>query len=93
MKRKVLLPASISRAIRAFGLSRDVLVELLSHIHEGIPRDYEMLRHHRTEDVRYYKHRIVITTQDGREHLFLVIVDDTTSPDHLQIAKIGHGLL
>jgi hypothetical protein len=88
-----LLPASISRTIRAFGLSREVLVELLSHIHEGIPQDYEVSRHHRAQDVRYYKHRIVITTQDGGEHLFLVIVDDTTSPDHLHVAKIGHGVL
>ncbi len=93
MKRKVLFPAPISRAIRDFGLSRDVLVEMLIHIHEGIPRAYEVLRHHRADDVRYYTHSIIIPMHDGGAHLFLVIVDDTTSPDHLQVAKIGHGVL
>ena len=93
MKRKVLVFPPISRAIRRFGLARDVLLELLVHIHEGIPRDFESSRRHRMDDARYYQHRIVIPKEDGGEHLFLVVVDDTTSPDHLVVAEIGYGTL
>ena len=93
MNRKVLLPPCISRAIWSFGLSRDVLVELLVQLHHGIAADYERSHHHRMDDTRYYRHRIVIRKEGGGEHLFLAIVDDTTSPDHLQVAKIGHGIL
>jgi len=91
VNRKALVPPRISRAIRSFGLSRDVLLELLMQIHEGIPREYEMSRQHRMDDMRLYRHRIVIATEDGVEHLFVVVVDDTTSPDHLRVAAIGHG--
>jgi hypothetical protein len=60
-------------------------------IHEGIPRDYEVSPNHRMDDMRFYRHRIAIPTEDGAEHLFVVVVDDTTSPDHLRVAAIGHG--
>ena len=93
MDRKTLVSPRISRAIRSFGLPRDILVELLMQIHEGIPRGYEVSRHHRVLDMRFYLHRIIIPTEDGGEFLFLVVVDDTTSPDHLIVSQIGLGTL
>jgi hypothetical protein len=83
----------ISRAIRSFGLPRGVLLDLLMHIHEGMVRDFESSRHRRmSEDPRCYRYRIAIPDNDG-EHLFVVAVDDTTSPDHLLVVNIGHGML
>lgn len=88
-----MVPPHISRAVGGFGLSRDVILELLVQIHEGIPRDFEASRSHRMEDARYYQHRLVIPGKDEIEHLFLIVVDDTTSPDHLVVTQIGHGTL
>lgn len=92
MKSKVIVPPRISRAIRGFGLARDILVELLMIVHEGTVRDYESFRHRRMKDDRYCPYRISII-HDGEEHLFVLAIDDTTSPDHLRIADIGHGTL
>ena len=93
MKRKVLVFPPVSRAIRSFGLSREILLELMVQIHEGIARDFESSRSHRMDDARYYQHRIVIPNDSGGEHLILLVVDDTTSPDHLMVVKIGYGTL
>ena len=93
MKSKVIVPPPISRAIRAFGLPRAVLLDLMMHIHETTLRDYESSRHRRMSDERLYQYRISVSEEDGREHLFVLAVDDTTSPDHLRILNIGHGTL
>ncbi|MBI2807101.1 MAG: hypothetical protein HYX68_19140 [Planctomycetes bacterium] len=93
MKSKVIVPPPISRGIRTFGLSREVLLELLVHIHEGTPRDYASSCHRRMKNDRYYQYRISVMEENGREHLFLLAVDDTTSPDHLRIVNIGYAIL
>lgn len=93
MKSKVIVSPRISRAIRAFGLAREVLLELLIQMHEGTVRDYQSARNRRMNDERLYQYRILVTDEGGREHLFVLAVDDTTSPDHLRIANIGHGAL
>ena len=94
MKRKVVVRPPISRRIRSFGLPRGILVELLIHIHAGIVRDFESSRHQRLdEDPTCFRYRIAIPEKDGGEHLFVVAVDDTTSPDHLLVVNIGHATL
>lgn len=89
MKRKVVLSAPISQAIRGFGLPREVLLRLLLELHEGLSDSYESHRHRRMKDNRKFFCRIIVPGI-SEEHLFAVVIDDTTSPDHFLIADIGY---
>jgi hypothetical protein len=86
----VVIGREISRAIRSFGLPREVLVKLLQELHDRLPEKYDHQREHRTDDNRYYFARIMISDMPG-EHLFVAVVDDTTSYEHLVIFKIGYA--
>ncbi|HZZ77509.1 MAG TPA: hypothetical protein VFE62_03260 [Gemmataceae bacterium] len=93
MKRIVIVSAPISRAIRGFGLPREVMLELLTKIHNEVPAKFEAIRSQRMDDDRYYRHRMIVHDIDSNtEHLFVLAIDDTTSSDHLIIANIGHGM-
>jgi len=90
--REVRVPATVSQRIREFGLSRPVLVSLLTHFHANLSNDYPASRRNRVRnDDRCYRYRIVIADGDAR-HLFLLAVDDSTSPDHLIPADIVHSV-
>ena len=94
MKRKVIVSAPISRAIRDFGLPREILLALLAKIHNEVSAKFEDTRHQRMDDDRYYRHRMIVhDTDSSTEHLFVLVIDDSTSPDHLVIANIGHDIL
>jgi hypothetical protein len=79
--------------IRSFGLPREVLIELFLQIHDATLSDYEICKHRRMKDERFYQYRITTSEDAGEIHLFVVAVDDSTSPDHLYIVNIGHGIL
>lgn len=91
MKRKVVIYPSTSRVIRSFGLTRDVIIELLAELHEGLPRKYDTLRQRRAKDPRKFLCRIVVPKKGGGGHLFVAVVDDSTSLDHLLVTDIGYS--
>jgi hypothetical protein len=90
--RKAIIPKPISESVGGFGLSRPVLVALLSHLHAKLPGDYPRFRHYRVrqhEDSQY-RYRVVVKDEALR-HLFLLAVDDATSPEHLIVTDIVHS--
>jgi hypothetical protein len=91
VKSKVIVPPEISRAIRSFGLPREILVDLLVRIHVAVLRDYESSKHRRLDD-RHYLYRIAVSDDAGNEHLFVLTVDDATAQEQLRIEAIGHGM-
>jgi hypothetical protein len=90
---KVVVPPRISRSIRKFGLSRQVLLDLFLEIHEGMSRKYDPKKAVRTQDARFTFYRISLSDDSGRDHLFVLRIDDSTSPDHLFIKQIGYAIL
>jgi hypothetical protein len=88
----VSVPPEISRAIRSFSLPREVLVGLLTRIHDAVLRDYESSKHRRMDDRRYW-YRIAIADGAGNVHLFVLTVNDAIAEDLLQIEAIGHGIV
>ena len=92
MSYKVVVSAQISRAIRRFGLPRQVLLDLFWEIHEGIGLKYDASSSVRGADSRYAFYRIAISDDTGQDHLFALLLDDSTSPDHLFINNIGYGI-
>ncbi len=93
MSFKVVVSAQISRAIRQFGLPRQVLLDLYWELHEGISLKYNPASAVRSADLRLAFCRIAISDDSGREHLFALLIDDSTSPDHLFINNIGYSIL
>ncbi len=91
MKRKVVISPPISRRIRDFGLSRDVLLRLLTELHQILPGQYSLSKYPRLKDGREFFCRIVIAGAEN-EHLFVAVVDDTTFPDHLVVSDIEHAI-
>jgi len=74
------------------GLPRDVLLDLLNHVHETLARAYEFIREKRdANDARYCNYRKVLSDELGVTHRFTFIIDDTTSPDHLFIVDLLHA--
>ena len=88
MKRKPTVPGNISAAWRAFALPRDVSLRLWNYIHVEMPVDYENLRGNRDPEGHGFRHKMVIQGELGERYLFILFVDDTTSPDHLIIADL-----
>jgi hypothetical protein len=78
----------ISRRIRSFGLRREVLIQLITSIHEDIPREYPKFQPFRTgADGRYRK-----LIEDGEIlHLFKFWIDDSTAQGFLIVADVWHS--
>ena len=93
MKYKAVVSARISRAIRGFGLPRQVLLDLFLEIHEAMPRKYDSAKAARTVDLRFAFHRITLSDDASKGHLFVLRIDEPTSPDHLIIKQIGYAIL
>jgi hypothetical protein len=89
VNRSVRVPKPISVRIGQFGLSRTMFVRLGAAIHSDIKHDYERFRKFRAKDNRCYKYRIALA-EAGERHLFLLKIDDSTSPDDLIIMSIRH---
>lgn len=89
MNRNVRVPKPISVRIGQFALSRTLLIRLGAAIHSDIKRDYEKFKKFRARDNRCFKYRIALPEADAR-HLFLLKIDDSTSPDDLIILSIRH---
>ena len=83
----------ISQTVRSFGLPRETSIDFYFHVHEDIPRTYEMSKKVRMADNRLFLHRYVSTDNSGMGHLFTFGIDDTTSADHLMIAQIQHRII
>lgn len=90
MKSKVSVPPEISRAIRSFGLPREILLGLLVRIHDAVLRDYESSKHRRLDDSHYW-YRIALSDDAGNDHLFVLSIDDATAEDLLRIEAIGYA--
>ncbi len=93
MSYKVVVSAQISRAIRRFGMPRQILLDLFWEIHEGIALKYDPATAVRAVDLRYSFYRIILSDDTGQDHLFVLLLDDSTSPDHLFINNIGYEIL
>ena len=90
MPRQVAIPKPISVKIGRFNLSRAVLVRLLTRIRSEIAEKYEQRKSIRSaHDERLYMHAMVVENVLER-HLLRFAIDDSTSPEHLIIADIGH---
>lgn len=90
MLRKMVVSQPISRAIGAFRLPRETLLDLRAHVHEDIPRKYENSKQVRMADDRLYICRYAATDKSGTGHIFTFAIDDTTSADYLMVDQIGH---
>jgi hypothetical protein len=89
--RKTVVPEEISKVIGSFGLSEEVLLELLGRLHTTIAEQYDLFRMDRQEnDDRFYLRRMTIVDGHGRRHIFALAIDDSTSPDHLFITSITY---
>ena len=91
MKRRLVISPPISRRIRDFSLPREVLLHLLTDLHQVLPVQYGSSKYPRLNDGREFFYRMIISGAD-KEHLFVAIVDDTTFPDHLVISDIAHAI-
>ena len=91
MNRRVLVPTPISLLIRQMGLSREMVVRLLTDMHFRLPREYLSYQRFRVADHEDNQCRHRFTVYDeGTRHLFVFRLDDTTSPDHLILLDIQH---
>lgn len=90
MPRKVVVPQPISQAIGLLGISRPLCVRLLTALHNDLSNVADEARNLRDpEDETLFLYPIRLT-EESRHHLFVLAVDDTTAPDHLVLASIGH---
>ena len=88
MKRKLRVPDSFVKKLgRLLGPDRELKNTVLTKIQDGVPDADRTDRDER--DNRFFVHQIPIR-RDQERHLFLVIVDDTTSPDDLILEDIVH---
>jgi hypothetical protein len=90
VKRKVEVPPDVSRQWRRLGLPRELAISLWNYVQLDIPEKYESLRTNRAPDGRGFKVKKAFQDNQGNAHLFIIIVDDESSPDHLFIAEIYH---
>lgn len=88
MKRKVIVNAKMSAAWRAFGLPRNVSVRFWSYLHTDIPENYAAIRVNRVRDGCSFRHHRIISDEDRETYLITIVVDDTTSADHLILEQI-----
>ena len=88
MKRKVVIPGEVSRKIRGFQLPRELLVRLLAEIHS---RDFQP-KQRSLDDDRFFWYRVSLL-ETGQRHLFVVLVDDSTSPDHLLLVDVRYSVV
>ena len=89
MKRRAYLEDDAIASIRSFGLSRQVLLDLLIHIADEMPARYESFQRFRNEDQRCAVCTISIL-EGNEQHLFALEVDDSTADDRLAVAQIVH---
>ncbi len=88
MNRKIKVPENISAEWRSFGLAREISIALWNYVHLEIPARYANLRVHRSHDDRSFRHRKVIKGASGEPYLFVILVDDSTSPDDLIVTEL-----
>ena len=89
MSRKTIVPKSVGREIRSFDLGRTFGNCLYAALQHDLPHQWADKRSNRlASDERCYETRVVLEDK-GTRLLFVVIVDDTTSPDHLFVVAIS----
>jgi len=88
VKRKLIVPASISAEWRTFGVPRDVTVRFWIYVHAEMPEKYESVRKERDHDDRGFRHQKVIKSNTGEAFRIIIFVDDTTTADHLIITEL-----
>lgn len=91
MLRQLVIPDPIRAKIRACGLNRHILVSLLNDFYIGFPERYNHSKKRRALGLADSCYReFVKLSEDTCQHLFVVLVDDATSPDHLFIHQLTH---
>lgn len=93
MQRKTVVLSPVGKAIRSFGLTREVLIDLLAHIHEDIAPKHGSINYARAKNNRHFEYRFAVTEKAGTGHLFVFEIDDTTSQEHLFIIEIRHQVV
>jgi hypothetical protein len=88
VNRKIKVPENISTEWRSFGLPREVSIALWNHVHIDVPGRYPSLRVNRSHDDRSFRHRKVFKDASGEPYLFVILVDDSTSPDDLIVTEL-----
>lgn len=86
MPSKVVIPKRISKTVRSFGLSRNLVVGLFNRIYGDLPSASRAVR---TDDQREFVFQISMLDA-GTRHFFKISVDDATAPDHLIVRVIRH---
>ena len=93
MPRKLVMPQPLSRKIGQLGLSRSLMIALLSRIHSEIVshgNEFQPDRISGNERCFGFRMRLI----EGKAlHVFLLEIDDTTSPDHFIAVDIHHLLI
>ncbi|GEM_PF-6926198 len=88
MPKQVKVPKSVSIGIGQLGLDRELMNGLVNIIHQGTPLADTLRRW--PGDERCFSFQVPIK-RDNEHHFFVLIVDDTTSPDHLIVQHIGYA--
>lgn len=88
MKRMVVVSGQISKKIRSFQLSRELLNRLLTTIHGAEMKTWSRSK----QDDRFFIQSFLLT-QDGKRHVFILLVDDSSSPEHYIVVDIRHQSL
>lgn len=88
MNRKPSVPKNISAEWRKLGLPRDVSVEFWNYIWHHLPERYERIRGKRDQAGGFRHKKVIRSKSDQKAYLFIMSVDDETSPDHLIITDL-----
>jgi hypothetical protein len=88
--RKLIVWPGISRRLGACGLSHEGMLQFLNGLRFDLENNYRIycvLRD--TEDPRYFRYLASIA-DGGSMHEFDLVIDDSTSPEHLFIEDFEH---
>lgn len=88
--RKLIIWPGISRRIGACGLTREGLSRLLNGLRSDLEGQYSLYRGLRDEEEPRFFHYLVTIADNGLMHEFDLVIDDSTSPDHLFIEDLEH---
>lgn len=89
MSRTTVIPKPISREIRTFALGSTLGNRLYAALHHELPHRWAEEHAHRLKpDERCYRTRVLLE-EKGARLLFVVVVDDSTSAEHLIVEGIS----
>jgi len=91
MAYRVILERPVSRAIGSFGLSRSLLIRLLTRLHSGLPQQADSFRSQRDpEDPDLFRYEVVLA-EGNAWHTFRFHINDTRAQGFLFVEAVAHN--